>query len=46
VTTLRWPVVALVAAVALVGSYLLLGGRDYAPASVPSPWPIRQNGQR
>lgn len=36
-TTLRWPVIALVAAVALVGSYLLLGGHDYAPASVPSP---------
>jgi hypothetical protein len=36
-TTLRWPVIALVTAVALVGCYLLLGGRDYAPASVPSP---------
>ncbi len=36
-TTLRWPVAALVAAVALVGAYLALGGRDYAPAAVPNP---------
>ena len=35
-TALRWPVAALVAAIALVGAYLALGGRDYAPASVPS----------
>jgi hypothetical protein len=35
-TALRWPVAALVAALALVGAYLALGGRDYAPASVPS----------
>lgn len=36
-TPLRWPGAALLAAIALVGSYLLLGGRDYAPAAVPSP---------
>jgi hypothetical protein len=36
-TALRWPIVALVAAAALVGSYLALGGRDYAPAAVPDP---------
>jgi hypothetical protein len=36
-TALRWPAAALVVALALVGAYLALGGRDYAPASVPSP---------
>jgi hypothetical protein len=36
-TALRWPVAALVAAVALVGAYVALGGRDYAPAAVPNP---------
>jgi hypothetical protein len=36
-TALRWPVAALVAAVALVGAYLALGGRNYAPAAVPNP---------
>jgi hypothetical protein len=42
VTALRWPAAALVAAVALVGAYLVLGGRDYAPASVPNPCAPRQ----
>jgi hypothetical protein len=36
-TALRWPVAALVATAALVGAYLALGGRDYAPAAVPNP---------
>jgi hypothetical protein len=36
-TAMRWPVAALVAAAALVGAYLALGGRDYAPAAVPNP---------
>jgi hypothetical protein len=42
VTALRMPAAALVAAVALVGAYVALGGRDYAPASVPSPCAPRQ----
>jgi hypothetical protein len=37
VSALRWPVAALVAALALVGAYVALGGRNYAPAGVPSP---------
>ena len=41
-TALRWPVAALAAAVALVGAYLALGGRDYAPAAVPNPCAPRQ----
>jgi hypothetical protein len=41
VTALRWPAAALVAAVALVAAYLALGGRSYAPASVPSPCAAR-----
>ena len=41
-TALRWPVAALVAAVALVGAYLVLGGRNYAPAGVPDPCQPRQ----
>jgi hypothetical protein len=41
-TALRWPVAALVAAVALVAAYLALGGRDYAPAAVPDPCQPRQ----
>ena len=36
-SALRWPIAALVAALALVGAYLALGGRNYAPASVASP---------
>lgn len=40
-TALRWPAAALVAALALVGAYLAVGGRDYAPASVPSPCAAR-----
>jgi hypothetical protein len=39
---LRWPIAALVAALALVGAYLALGGRSYAPAAVPSPCAPRQ----
>ena len=34
---LRWPIAALVAALALVGAYIALGGSNYAPASVASP---------
>ena len=41
-TALRWPVAALIAAVALVGAYIALGGRDYAPAAVPNPCEPRQ----
>ena len=40
-SALRWPAAALVAAVALVAAYLALGGRSYAPASVPSPCAAR-----
>jgi hypothetical protein len=36
-TALRLPAAALAVALALVGAYLVLGGRDYAPANVPSP---------
>ncbi len=36
-SALRWPIAALVAALALVGAYVALGGRNYAPASVASP---------
>jgi hypothetical protein len=41
-SALRWPVAALVAALALVGAYVALGGRSYAPASVASPCAPRQ----
>lgn len=41
VTALRWPAAALVAAAALVGAYLALGGRSYTPATVPSPCAAR-----
>jgi hypothetical protein len=41
VSALRWPAGALLAAVALVAAYLALGGRSYAPASVPSPCAAR-----
>jgi hypothetical protein len=41
-TTLRWPIAALVAALALVGAYIALGGTSYAPASVASPCAPRQ----
>ena len=41
-TALRWPLAAFGAAVALVGAYRVLGGRDYAPASVPNPCQPRQ----
>jgi hypothetical protein len=41
-TALRWPIAALVASIALVGAYLALGGRSYAPASVASPCAPRQ----
>jgi hypothetical protein len=41
-TTLRWPIAALVAALALAGAYLALGGASYAPASVASPCAPRQ----
>lgn len=41
-TALRWPIAALVAALALVGAYIALGGRSYAPASVASPCAPRQ----
>jgi hypothetical protein len=41
-TALRRPIAALVAALALVGAYIALGGRSYAPASVPSPCAPRQ----
>jgi hypothetical protein len=34
---LRWPIAALIAALAVVGAYIVLGGRNYAPASVASP---------
>jgi hypothetical protein len=40
-SALRWPVAALVAAVALVAAYVALGGRSYAPARVPSPCAAR-----
>jgi hypothetical protein len=41
-TALRWPIAALVASIALVGAYIALGGRSYAPASVASPCAPRQ----
>jgi hypothetical protein len=32
-----WPIVAVVISVALVGAYLLAGGRDYKPSADPNP---------
>jgi hypothetical protein len=37
VKILRWPLAAVAASAALVGAYLALGGRSYAPAAVPDP---------